>query len=510
MTKPRVRITTQGWTRDVLLPPPAVEGFRASYDAGSYSKRTAEWDEKASNEGPTSRIARQLDTMRNRCRHEARNNPAIGRISDFLVTSIVGDGLKPNLKGFNDPVFEKVMGYWMDQADAEEIHDFVELQSLAVREMIEGGEVFTLFRPRKTSRDNHLVVPLQLQLLSGEFCPTHDMDTNSKAGIIFGGPGRRSAYRFYQEHPGEYLYFQSKSPMMIDTYGADMVAHLFDKRNVGQIRGVPWMARGLIAAHDLDAYLDAALVRQKLNAMVTWWVETPSADAGADGPVEHDEEGNPLDENGDPWVPTNPVDLIPEVVPGAVVPTPPGYKVVTSAPTEVGGQFDSFTRRQLQRICQSMSVPYELVFEDTVSSGERLVRLRHRKFHMQVKYWRRMLVSKFCRPAWSRAVDALALTSDWSPAPGKTLDDYKHVEWIGSPPEHIHPKQEAETHLLEIEGRLKAPSEVILERGGDPDAVFRQWAEDFKKMEQLGIAPEAFKSMIQGVRTSEQDDEANR
>ena len=504
MSKPRVRVSAKGWTRKIVPPKPAVSGFRAQYDAAGSGKRASGWD-NATNEGPASMVARQLDTMRNRNRFEFRNNPALRRVSDFLVTSIVNDGLKPNLKGFNDPVFEKRMSQWMEQCDADEINTFFELQALATREMIEGGENFSLKRPRNSERDKHLSVPLQVQLLSGEFCPTWDVDDTSKSGIVFGGPGRRSAYKFYKQHPGEYLHFGSPNGWQTETWGADFVAHLYDKRNIGQIRGVPWSVAGLLAAHDLDAYLDAALVRQKLNAMVTWWVETPNADVGQDAPDGYDENGDPIDENGDPWEPTDIVDLLPDLLPGSVNPLPPGYKVTPSAPTEVGGQFDVFTRRQLQRICDAFSVPYELVFDSDGGANERFARLRHLKFYAQVRQWRRVLVSHFCKPTWSWAVDALAMNTDWKPVDGKTLDDYKNIDWIGSPPEHIYPKQEIETDILAIENRLKSPSQVIIERGGDPDAVFKQWAEDDKIMRNLGIKPEAFKSMIDGVSTSAED-----
>ncbi|MFP4283180.1 MAG: hypothetical protein ACLFU2_11205, partial [Opitutales bacterium] len=66
--------------------------------------------------------------------------------------------------------------------------------------------------------------------------------------------------------------------------------------------------------------------------------------------------------------------------------------------------------------------------------------------------WRKMMVFRFCKPAFRAFLEALEASGKWAPKGGRTIDDYvRDVDWIGEPPVHIHPKQEAETDILLIE-----------------------------------------------------------
>ncbi|MCB1470512.1 MAG: phage portal protein [Rhizobiaceae bacterium] len=64
-------------------------------------------------------------------------------------------------KKIND-LFEK----WSKGADAHGHTDFYGLQALAVREMIEGGDLFGLKRPRKAVKD--LPIRLQVELFEAD------------------------------------------------------------------------------------------------------------------------------------------------------------------------------------------------------------------------------------------------------------------------------------------------------------------------------------------------------
>lgn len=86
---------------------------------------------------------------------------------------------------------------WAARSDADGLADFHGLTTLAVREMIEGGDVFLRRRIRRA--EDKLPVPLQLQLLEAD----HLDDTKIGAlpdggrimrGIEYDTIGRRRAY----------------------------------------------------------------------------------------------------------------------------------------------------------------------------------------------------------------------------------------------------------------------------------------------------------------------------
>lgn len=494
--KPRIRVTTNGWTRSVQIPESPVK-FRASaYEAAGSGQRSSSW-KNAGMVGPVSLLGRSLDTLRNRVRYQIRNDPIASRVVDFLVGKIVGGGLRPMLRpGLEDPNFTRAMDAWMDNCDTEGVADFFGIQEVVLRDAMSGGDSMARFRPRDPELDPDLVVPMQIQILPGEMMPSHDPTGESVSGVIRNGVGRPVKYKIFKKHPGERL------GGMVDLghsyVDAKDLAHVFWKREPGQVRGEPWLTRGLITLSDLDSYQDAELVRKKMAAMPVFFIQTPTdmskpnAPVGmSDGEDGHDE-GTPLNADGTAWTEEDPVELMPELGPGAIVPVAPGYEVKPSLPVDVGPQYDVFVRRQLQRVCAAVNSPYELVTGDTPpGANERMMRNRLNDFYTLVKVWRRMMVRQFCQPAWRAAVQAAYDSGAWTPKPGTTVKDYMTVDWVGDPMPLVNPEQEVRADILAVRAGFKTMSQVIRERGGDPDTLLSARSEELKKGDSLGLVFES-------------------
>lgn len=492
MAKPRVRVTTSGYTRPVVPQPPVA--FRASvYEAAGAGPRSSSW-QQAGQTGPVSLLQRSLDTLRNRARYQVNNDPIASRVVDFIVGSVIGNGLRPMLKaGLADPAFISAQAAFWEQCDADGILDFDGLTRVLAYETVTGGECFARLRPRDPALDPGLVVPLQVQLLPGEMLPTKDHTLESVSGIMLDGVGRRRRYKFFTRHPGELLFNStSLAALTYDYVDAQNVCHVFIKRQSGQIRGEPWLTRGLIAMHDLDAYQDAELVRKKMAAMPVFFIETPTdlnkqpGPAGVSDGTDGHEEGTPLNADGTPWVQEDPVAVMPQLAPGAVIPVAPGWKVNPSIPADVGPQYDMFVRRQMQRICAAANVPYELISGDTPpGTNERMMRLRVQTYYQMVRQWRAMIIRQFCRPVWNRMIDAL-VANGWTPTDG-TVEDYRRVEWIGDAVPQTHPVQDVQADIMAVRAGFKTRAQVIRERGGDPTRILEQRAAECAASDELGL-----------------------
>ena len=487
--KPRIRVKAGGkWSRRVITQGSSVPGFgiSASYDAAGTGKRAEGW-KRTPAAGPVKALSRTLDTIRRRVRHELRNNPAAAPVIDIIDGNVIGGGINPIIR---DEALRKLWERWSEQCDADGIAgSFGELQSLAMLEIVGGGEVFGRLRPRDPKLDPWLAVPLQVQLLPGEMVPSRDTSGESVAGIVYSGPGRKSAIKFRRRHPDE-----EAEPGQIgarDEFSivpATDCLHAFSPRAVGQVRGEPWLVRSLPSLHDLDAFLDAELVRKKLAAMLVFSIETPGRDETQDAPESYDEAGNPLDADGNLWVPQDPTELLPELRPGAVVPMSPGYELKTTNPAQVGGDFEPFVRAQMRRICAAIGVPYCLASGDMTGISDRVLRVQLMEFRRLVRKWRGMLVSKLCRPVWRRFVDDAVLSGAWSPPAGTTVEDWYGVEWIGEPMGHLHPLQEVQAIILAMKAGLKPPQVAIREWGGDPDQVLEMFAQWNAAVDERGLA----------------------
>src|SRR3546814_10589511 len=92
------------------------------------------------------------------------------------------------------------------QASAEGTLDFYGLQAQVARCMVIGGEAFVRFRLRR--KTDGLTVPLQLQVLEGDYVPfdkNEDLGGGAyiEQGIEFDRIGRRVGYWMFRQHPGD-------------------------------------------------------------------------------------------------------------------------------------------------------------------------------------------------------------------------------------------------------------------------------------------------------------------
>jgi hypothetical protein len=230
-----------------------------------------------------------------------RENPYAANAVEAFVSSAVGAGIKPSSLLTDAAVKAEVRAAWLqwtDESDADGLTDFYGLQALAVRALFEAGECFVRFRPRRA--EDGLSVPLQLQILEAEHLPFHHNEQAAngnviRAGIEFDGIGRRVAYHFLRNHPGEAaLNFAGLDKTVVP---ASEVMHLYRPLRPGQIRGQPAIVPGMIRLYLLDQYDDAELDRKRVAAMFAGFVTKPRPEDGSPVPLDThraDQEGQPL------------------------------------------------------------------------------------------------------------------------------------------------------------------------------------------------------------------------
>ncbi|MBF0615171.1 MAG: phage portal protein, partial [Magnetococcales bacterium] len=265
------------------------------YEAAASGRRLGNW--QPGNDSANNLLFRDADLMRARARDLVRRNAWAFNAVDSLVSNLVGTGIKPRSTHPDAAFKERIHLLWQEwtqEADAHGVQGFYGLQALAVRAMVEGGEVLARLRDRD-SRDG-LSVPLQIQLLEPEHLPftlNRDLPNGNRirAGIEFDRIGRRVAYHLYREHPGERVMGAGMfgDPVPVP---ASEVVHLFRPLRPGQIRGEPWLTQAMVRLHELDQYDDAELVRKKTAALVAGFIVKPSPEfalAGEDDatPDEH-------------------------------------------------------------------------------------------------------------------------------------------------------------------------------------------------------------------------------
>lgn len=428
------------------------------FDAASTKYRQKNWgagggDVNAVNFGA-------IELLRKRSRDLCRNNPIAKRAVSVLVDSVVGDGIIPSIETDDEGLKTEIEALLREHLDSTAIDasgrmNLYGLQRLAMRSIVESGEILWLRRTRRPS--DGLPLALQIQTLEAEYLddrregilPSRNMEYD---GIEFDLIGRRVAYRIFNSHPEAHnqAYPESRRVM------AGSVVHGFRMDRPEQRRGTPWLAPVMARLHDLNDYADAQLLKQKIAAM---WVAFT---------VDQDHEGDPL-----PGAAS--ADVATDLVPGMFEHLPPGRDVRFSEPPKVDG-YPDVMREGKRDVAAGLDLTYESMTMDMSNvsfiSG-RLGRLEMNAA-MSAHQWT-MMIPQMCQPLEEWLREALAME----------VGDGREYRFKWTPPRFpvVDPKAEVEADTMAVESRFTSRQRVIRRNGFDPEEIDREIAEDAGTME---------------------------
>lgn len=420
-------------------------------------------------------IQQSGDDMTARARFLTRNNGYAINAVESWAGNVVGTGIKPSSKITDSALKDAVQKLWLrwtDEADAEGLTDFYGLQRRAAREIFIAGEVFFRIRPRLPK--DGLSVPLQLQMLPSEMLSKHDNRVLAgghvvRQGIEFDAIGRRVAYHFYRRHPGD----ATEQGLSGETVRvpADSVLHVVDPVDAGQLRGYSRFAPVLVKLFILDQYDDAELDRKKVAAMFAGFVTRPAVDD--------------MDlESG-----SSPSDGLAPLEPGQLQVLEDGENITFSAPSDVGGNYESFQYRTLLQVAAGLGLPYSNLTSDMVKANYSNTRAALLEFRRRVEAMQHsVLVFLFCRPVWQRWMDAAVLSG------ALTISDYEQhradfldCDWLPPRWDWVDPQKDINAEVAAINAGLKSRSQAISERGYDAAEVDAEIAADKEREQRLGI-----------------------
>ena len=464
-----------------------------AFDAAKGHRRLKSW--QPSGATINSLLRTYGDGLLRRCRDAVLNNPYAAAGADAWESQAVGTGIVPAPVLDDAAEKKRVQDAWLawtDEADADGQSDFYGLQAAVARGVFEAGEMFA--RVRYRSPGAGLAVPMQIQLLEAEMLQ-HSHNTMAgngneiRSGIEFSADGRRVAYHFLRQHPGEDQSMRL-DPELYTRVPADEVAHIFKPTRRGQIRGVPLIAPSLIRLKILDDYDDAELERKRVAALFAMFVTTPG-----DGVL--DEEGLDLDDTP-----------LASLEPGTAQKLLPGEDVKFSEPADVGSAYEAFEYRNLLAISIGMGgLPYWMVTGDTGKATYSSMRGALIDFRRKMEsFQHNVLVFQFCRWAWRLWVRQAALADRIKAPAGGVIK----VRWMPPAWPWVDPEKDLKAEKLALDMRVKSRSEIIEARGYDPETVDGVIAQDAQRLASLGIpdAPSATPSAAPAPEEDEETDDA--
>ena len=460
-------------TKVYVSPVNRARAETSPYHSASTAKRLANWNINTG--GPNSTLNYSLPLLRERSRDTARKNGLADAGLEVLVNNIIGTGIKPQFNtkdaGLNKELAELFLA-WTDESDADGRFDFYGQQALAVRSMLEAGDVFARLRTRRP--EDGLKVPLQIQLLESEFCPVEKNETlptsTIQSGVEFNFIGQRTFYWMYKEHPMDGIIRRGGTGMP-DRVPASEIIHLAQVKRPGMIRGEPWLVRALLKLHDLDEFDDATLLKQKIANMFAGFV-TPSAEGKFGYESEDTEDG---------------VALAP-LEPGTLQVLEPGAEMNFSEPPSTGNDYVGFMAEQNRAIEGSLGILYEQLTGDFSKVNDRTWRAAMNEFKRRLARWQHStVVFQFCRPIMQRWVEYAVLSGAIKLPKGIDVAAVARPKWLPQAHAYINPVQDIQAKRDEIRAGLKSRAETVSESGGDVEALDAEIAADNKRADDLEL-----------------------
>lgn len=444
------------------------------YDGASRGRRTEGWLTQGTSADAAASASRTL--LRDRSRDLIRNNPFAAKAVQVIVSNVVGTGIVAQARARRSRRrSQQLTDLWQgwaqnpSQCDHHGRHDFYGLQALALRTIVESGEV--LIRRRTPSGDSGQRIPLRLQVMEPDMLDTtRDVALPDggiiKEGIQFDSQGRREGYWLYEQHPGErHMRVVNINSSFVP---ADEIIHVYRQDRPHMDRGVPWASPVIIRLRDFDDYSDAQLLKQKISACFAGFVvDTESPDAGMGS------------------------ELIDKLEPGALEILPPGKDIRFASPPSVG-EFDRIARQYLLQIAAGFGITYEALTGDLSATNFSSARLGWLEFHRNIEAWRwHMLVPQMLNPIWDWFVSAGNVN-------GVRLEGII-ANWTPPRRELIDPSTEIKATGLAVRMGFQSRSEAIREFGYDPDEVMLEMAEDNAQADQLGLVLDSDPRKVSGA-----------
>mgnify|MGYP005814551261 CR=1 FL=1 len=469
----------------------AVKVGAALHDAAEKGRRLKHWS--PTDADINSILSSSGADLLKRARDLTSSNPYAANAKEEFAAALIGTGIRPSSK-LEDPDDRKELHElweeWCLEADSEGQTSFYGIQQIAGGALFDAGEMFVRLRPRRPS--DNLSVPLQLQLLESEYLDrAYTLGLSNghqiKSGIEFNRIGRRVAYHFWREHPGDSLsVFRSGDRVRVP---AEDVIHVYAVDRPGQIRGMPRLVPGMVRLYLLDQYDDAELDRKKVAALMAVFI-TSSDDFGEGNPLAN--ETADVDEAGIANL---------DLEPGSVITLDPGEEVTVNNPADVGGSYEDFQYRNLLAIGAAVGVPYHILTGDVHRANYSSLRADLVKFRRKITMIQAKTVCfQLCRVVWNRWLEQAVLSGRLD------MDDQataRRVTWIPPKWEWVDPLKDRKAEQLALQMGVKSRSAVIVEEGGDPEAVDQEIAADQKRAEKYGLH---FETAADDMEPEEEDE----
>jgi lambda family phage portal protein len=426
-------------------------------------------------------VERAGESLRLQARYLDENHDLARGVLNCLVNNVIGRGItiEPQVKRKNGELAKEIndqlIELWEEWVRFPEVTwelNWNQMLRLLARCWFRDGEVLVKHIEGISATINHgTLVPYSLELIEADFLP---FDLNDQKKRIIHGVEKNAwrkpvAYYLYKEHPGDRHVFVTRQ----DTkrYPAEKIIHLKTVDRIAQTRGVSMFASVMTRLDDIKDYELSERVAAKLAASLCAYVRK-----NLDSPTS----AQNIDATGNRLMKMQPGMIFDNLLPGEEVSV-----IDSKRPNAV---LEQFRNGQLRAVAAGTCTSYSSISKDyngTYSAQRQ--ELVEQSVHYAVL--REYFIERCVRPIWERFVD-MAILSGKLTVPEAEINpmSLKKAGFQGPTMPWIDPQREVTAEEKAVQAGFKSRTQVIRERGGNPQDIFEQIKQEREQESEAGIS----------------------
>lgn len=457
--------------------------FHGAWNGAEVNNLTSSWTRTSLpiNE----QIYRDLETLRARSRDLAKNDVHVKKFIRLIKSNVVGRSgvvLQSKVKDANGSVDEaavqaieeawKEFGEW-GVANVKGQGTFVEMQNMFWDHILRDGEVLVLkIESPKYNRFGYSLQFLDPEVLNIKNNQELKNGHKVRMGVELDDAGRAVAYHLTSKDTTHNTFYEFHGQGYI-RIPASKVIHRYLSEYADQVRGIPEIAVVMNRIKNLGGYEEAEVIGKRVSASKMGFFSRNQEGEGYEG--EEDEEGVSMDAS-----------------PGTLEEIPYGVDFHQFNPTHDGGTYETFVKTALKSVASGLGVSYHTLASDlegvNYSSG-RLGALEDRDFYMALQDW---FIACFIKPIFKEWVYNAVMRRAITLSNGGTLRPtdiarYQQANFQGRRWLWVDPAKDMAANEKAITLNLTSRAAIIREQGRDPEDVFKEIAEEQKRLKELNI-----------------------
>ena len=246
-------------------------------------------------------------------------------------------------------------------------------------------------------------------------------------------------------------------------YSPKDLYHVFNKQRPGQLRGVPWLSPAMVRLKDIDEFIGATIMKQKIAACFAGFLTDMNVD------LVNEEIYNQQD-----------AEFSEKIEPGIIEQLPTGKNITFTDPPDTES-FKDFISSTERGIANAVGLSYEALTGDLSGVNFSSARMGWLEMNRDIEaYRRKVLIDGFVVKVVKDFISTYELTN------GVMLTGLD-FEFIEPKREMIDPIKETKALISAVRAGFLSLDEAITSLGRNPDKVFEQIGLDNKKLEDLGL-----------------------